>query len=398
MIEKDIVIIGGGPAGLSAATVCTGDGLDVLLIERNNSLGGILNQCIHNGFGLHEFKEELTGPEYAERFIDQVRELDIDIMISTMVINVTNDKVVTAINSDGVHHIKAKSIIYAMGCRERTGGAINLMGYRPAGVYMAGSAQKLINIQNRKVGTKAIIYGSGDIGLIMARRLTFEGIEVKAVVELNKESSGLKRNIAQCLNDYDIPLLLHHKIVKVHGKDRVSGIDIEDLDTGEVKFYDCDTLLLSVGLIPENDIVSDGVEISSTTKGPVVNNNRETSVDGVFSCGNVLHVHDIVDFVSEEARIAGKSAKLYAKGRLDRVDSVTINTDENLLYALPQKLLKNKKVDIYFRAKKSMKDVILRISDKDGVIVEKKIISIIPSEMEKVSVEVGDNDLFMELI
>ncbi len=398
MIEKDIVIIGGGPAGLAAATACADGKIDVLLIERNESLGGILNQCIHNGFGLHEFKEELTGPEYAERFIDQVKRLDLDIMTSTMVISVTNDKEVTAINSRGVHHIKAKSIIYSMGCRERTGGAINLMGYRPAGVYMAGSAQKLINIQNRKVGTKAIIYGSGDIGLIMARRLTFEGIEVKAVVEINSESSGLKRNIAQCLNDYDIPLLLHHKIVRVHGKDRVRGIDIENLDTGEVTFYECDTLLLSVGLIPENDIVSDKVEISTTTKGPIVDNNRQTSIEGVFSCGNVLHVHDIVDFVSEEARIAGRSAKQYVEGELEKKESVSIATGDNVLYALPQKLLKNTKVDIYFRSRKSMKDAKLRISTKSEVILEKKIMSIVPSEMEKVSVNVKEEDLFMELI
>ncbi len=398
MIEKDIVIIGGGPAGLAAATECVGNDLEVLLIERNETLGGILNQCIHNGFGLHEFKEELTGPEYAERFIESVYNLDIDIMLRTMVTHVSDEKIVTAINKEGVHHIKAKSVIYAMGCRERTGGAINLMGYRPAGVYMAGSAQKLINIQNRKVGTKAIIYGSGDIGLIMARRLTFEGIDVKAVVEINKESSGLKRNIAQCLNDFNIPLLLHHRIKKVYGKDRVEGLDIENMDTGEVTFYECDTVLLSVGLIPENDIVSSGVEMSALTRGPVVNNNRETTLEGVFSCGNVLHVHDIVDFVSEEARIAGRSAKEYVLGKLKRSSSVQVKTNENVLYALPQRLIKNESVDLYFRSRKSMKDALLKVSDEDGLIIQKKFMSIVPSEMEKIPVRVKDKDIFMELV
>ncbi|MEZ3506442.1 MAG: NAD(P)/FAD-dependent oxidoreductase [Lachnospiraceae bacterium] len=322
MKTYDIVIIGGGPAGLSAAVSAKKSGTDsILILERDKELGGILNQCIHNGFGLHTFKEELTGPEYAGRFIEQVKELQIEYKLHTMVMDISSDKVVTAMNStDGLFEIRAGAVILAMGCRERSRGALNIPGYRPAGIFSAGTAQRLVNMEGYLPGRKVVILGSGDIGLIMARRMTLEGAQVQVVAELMPYSGGLKRNIVQCLDDYGIPLKLSHTVVEIRGKERVEGITLAQVDekgrpiAGTEEEYECDTLLLSVGLIPENELSSGmGVELSRVTSGPVVNEGLETNIEGVFACGNVLHVHDLVDFVSEEAAAAGRNAARYVQ-------------------------------------------------------------------------------------
>ncbi len=319
----DIVIIGGGPAGLAAAVSARKNGIEsILILERDKELGGILNQCIHNGFGLHTFKEELTGPEYARRFIDQAREMDIEYKLNTMVMDVSPEKVVTAMNREkGILELQAKAIILAMGCRERPRGALNIPGYRPAGIFSAGTAQRLVNMEGYLPGREVVILGSGDIGLIMARRMTLEGAKVKVVAELMPYSGGLKRNIVQCLDDYEIPLKLSHTVVDIRGKERLTGVTLAEVDgsgrpiPGTEEDYSCDTLLLSVGLIPENEISRGmGVELNPITAGPRVNESLETNLEGVFACGNVLHVHDLVDFVSEEAAAAGKSAAVYVKG------------------------------------------------------------------------------------
>ena len=313
MKTYDIVIIGGGPAGLAAAVSAKNNGIDdILILERDKELGGILNQCIHNGFGLHTFKEELTGPEYAGRFISQVKDLGIEYKLNTMVMDISHEKVVTAMNrEDGLFEIQAKAVILAMGCRERPRGALNIPGYRPAGIYSAGTAQRLVNIEGFMPGREVVILGSGDIGLIMARRMTLEGAKVKVVAELMPYSGGLKRNIVQCLDDYGIPLKLSHTVVDIKGKERVEGITLAEVDSkgkpipGTEEEYSCDTLLLSVGLIPENEISKGmGVDMNPVTSGPKVNESLETNIPGVFACGNVLHVHDLVDYVSEEAGVA----------------------------------------------------------------------------------------------
>ena len=318
----DVVVIGGGPAGLAAAAAARKQGIeDVLILERDQMLGGILNQCIHNGFGLHTFKEELTGPEYADRFIKVVEELKIPYHLNTMVLSIYKDKQVTYMNrEEGLVTIQAKTVVLAMGCRERSRGALNIPGFRPAGVYSAGTAQRLTNMEGKKVGREVVILGSGDIGLIMARRMTLEGAKVKVVAELMPYSGGLKRNIVQCLNDYGIPLKLSHTVVEIHGKERVTGITLAQVDdhrkpiSGTEEYYSCDTLLLSVGLIPENELTRGlGADVSRVTSGPEVNDHLETSVPGVFACGNVLHVHDLVDYVSEEAAMAGQAAAEYVK-------------------------------------------------------------------------------------
>lgn len=339
MINYDIVIVGGGPAGLAAAVCAKQNGIDsILILERDKELGGILNQCIHNGFGLHTFKEELTGPEYADRFIRQVKDLEIEYKLNTMVMEVSQDKIVTAMNrEEGMFGIQAKSVILAMGCRERPRGALNIPGYRPAGIYSAGTAQRLVNMEGYMPGREVVILGSGDIGLIMARRMTLEGAKVKVVAELMPYSGGLKRNIVQCLDDYGIPLKLSHTVVDIKGKERVEGITLAQVDEnnrpipGTEEFYTCDTLLLSVGLIPENEISRGmGVEINPVTSGPKVNESLETNIEGVFACGNVLHVHDLVDFVSEEAAAAGRNAAAYVKaaaGSGNPADSDTVSTD-----------------------------------------------------------------------
>ena len=307
MREYDIVIIGGGPAGLAAAVAARDNGIEsILILERDKELGGILNQCIHNGFGLHTFKEELTGPEYAARFEEQVYERNIEYKLNTMVMDISHDKVVTAMNrEEGLFEIQARAVILAMGCRERSRGALNIPGYRPAGIYCAGTAQRLVNMEGFMPGREVVILGSGDIGLIMARRMTLEGARVKVVAELMPYSGGLKRNIVQCLDDYGIPLKLSHTVVDIRGKERLEGITLAAVDgkgkpiPGTEEDYTCDTLLLSVGLIPENELSNGmGVEMNRVTSGPVVNESLETNIEGVFACGNVLHVHDLVDFVS----------------------------------------------------------------------------------------------------
>ena len=326
----DLVVIGGGPAGLAAALGARKQGIkDILIVERDKELGGILNQCIHNGFGLHTFKEELTGPEYAGRYIEQVKDAGIPYVTDSMVLSIQSmsqyksslqaDKVITMVSrTEGIIQIQAKAVILAMGCRERPRGALNIPGYRPAGIYSAGTAQRLVNMEGYLPGREVVILGSGDIGLIMARRMTLEGAHVKVVAELMPYSGGLKRNIVQCLNDYDIPLKLSHTVVDIHGKERVTGITLAKVDEkgkpipGTEEEYACDTLLLSCGLIPENELSRElGVELNPVTSGPVVDESLETNVPGVFACGNVLHVHDLVDFVSEEADRAGTCAARY---------------------------------------------------------------------------------------
>ena len=327
MQSYDIVIVGGGPAGLAAALAARENGVaDILILEREDQLGGILNQCIHNGFGLHTFKEELTGPEYAARYIEKVEELQIPYKLQTMVLNITPDKRVTAMNrEDGLFEVQAKAVILAMGCRERPRGALNIPGFRPAGIYTAGTAQRLVNIEGFLPGRKIVILGSGDIGLIMARRLTLEGARVQAVVEILPKSGGLQRNIVQCLEDFDIPLLLRHTVVDIKGRERVSSVTVSAVDEqgkpipGTGQEYDCDTLLLSVGLIPENELTRElGARMDPATHGPVVNEKLETTIPGVFACGNVLHVHGLVDSVSEEAAEAGKNATVYIKQTEER--------------------------------------------------------------------------------
>lgn len=327
--QVDIAIIGGGPAGLAAAAAAYGAGTDnILIIERDVELGGILNQCIHNGFGLHIFKEELTGPEYAARYIEQIKELCIPYFIETIVVDIAvrdDRKIVTAMNQEeGLFEIEAKAVILAMGCRERSRGALNIPGYRPAGVYSAGTAQRYVNIEGRMPGKEVVILGSGDIGLIMARRMTLEGAKVKMVAEIMPQSGGLKRNIVQCLDDYDIPLKLKHTVIDIDGKERVKGVTVAEVDEnrkpipGTEEYVSCDTLLLSCGLIPENELsLGLGVELNAATSGPVVNESLETNIEGVFACGNVLHVHDLVDHVSKEAENAGAHAAAFVKGDRD---------------------------------------------------------------------------------
>jgi len=347
MKNYDIVIIGGGPAGLAAALEARKSGVEsIVILERDRELGGILNQCIHNGFGLHTFKEELTGPEYASRFIEQVKEANIEYMLNTMVMDISEQKVVTAMNrEEGLFEIQAKAVVLAMGCRERSRGALNIPGYRPAGVFSAGTAQRLVNMEGYLPGREVVILGSGDIGLIMARRMTLEGAKVKVVAELMPYSGGLKRNIVQCLDDYDIPLKLSHTVIDIQGKDRVTGITLAQVDEnrrpipGTEEFYSCDTLLLSCGLIPENELSRGmGVDMNPITSGPIVNESLETSVEGVFACGNVLHVHDLVDFVSQEAASAGRHAAEYVlRGTAvaDEKNVIGIKAQGGVRYTVP---------------------------------------------------------------
>ena len=351
-IKKDLVIIGGGPAGLAAAVSAAGEGVkDILIIERDIRLGGILNQCIHNGFGLHTFKEELTGPEYADRYIDMVRKEQIPYMLDTMVIDLsfdenTGEKIVTAMNkTEGLFYVRARAVILAMGCRERPRGALNIPGFRPSGIYSAGTAQYYTNMEGKLPGRKVVILGSGDIGLIMARRMTYEGAKVLCVAELQPYSGGLKRNIVQCLDDFGIPLLLSHTVVDIRGKRRVEGVTIAEVDEnrkpipGSEVFYECDTLLLSCGLIPENELTDKlGAMMNPVTGGAFVNESLETDVPGVYACGNVLHVHDLVDYVSGEAAAAGRNAALFLLGRNAQESDgsvINIKTENGVRYSVP---------------------------------------------------------------
>ena len=396
IMQKELVIIGGGPAGMAAAISAYESGVrDILILERDKALGGILRQCIHNGFGLHRFKEELTGPEYAYRYEMQVREKNIEFKLNTMVLDITQDKIVTAINSnDGAFRIKAKAIILAMGCRERPKGALNIAGMRPSGIFSAGTAQKFVNIDGYMPGKRVVILGSGDIGLIMARRMTLEGAKVEAVCEIMPYSGGLARNIEQCLNDFDIPLMLSHTVVEIHGKERVSGVTIARVDDNrkpiaETKQYiECDTLLLSCGLIPENELTkSAGIVLDKITNGARVNQDRQTEIEGIFACGNVLHVHDLVDYVSEEAEIAGRAAAEYIKGnKLDEVN-ISLVTDGKIRYTVPQRISAKGDVTVYFRVNDVYRNARIVVKDGEKILINKKKQKVAPGEMETVTLK-----------
>lgn len=410
MREHDIVIIGGGPAGLAAAVAARKEGIkDILILERDGVLGGILNQCIHNGFGLHTFKEELTGPEYAARFIDMVEAENIPYLLNTMVLDINKDKEVTLINrEEGLTVIKARAIILAMGCRERPRGALNIPGYRPAGIYSAGTAQRFVNMEGKTVGKEVVILGSGDIGLIMARRMTLEGAKVKVVAELMPYSGGLKRNIVQCLDDYGIPLKLSHTIVDIQGKERVTGVTLAKVDEnrrpipGTEETISCDTLLLSVGLLPENELSrSAGVDLNPVTSGPLVDDSLETSTEGIFACGNVLHVHDLVDYVSEEAAMAGVSAASFVTvGQRTRTDFVEIAAEQGVRYTVPQRLdtehMKDQ-ITVRFRVADVYKDRYISVYYDGERVSHKKKRVLAPGEMEQVIIKKESLSEFPEL-
>ena len=442
----DLVIIGGGPAGLAAALGARKQGIkDILIVERDKELGGILNQCIHNGFGLHTFKEELTGPEYAGRYIEQVKDAGIPYVIDSMVLSIQSmsqyksslqadqceynkekyseadqdkyskkkytDKIITMVSrTEGIVQIQAKAVILAMGCRERPRGALNIPGYRPAGIYSAGTAQRLVNMEGYLPGREVVILGSGDIGLIMARRMTLEGAHVKVVAELMPYSGGLKRNIVQCLNDFDIPLKLRHTVVNIEGKERVKGITLAQVGPdrkpipGTEEHYDCDTLLLSCGLIPENELTRNmGVTMNPVTSGPMVNDRLETGIEGVFACGNVLHVHDLVDYVSEEAALAGQNAAKYVKsGETKKGHSVTLKAENGVRYTVPQSIdteamadkltvrfrvadvYKNRSISVYFDGERvsSRKKRVLAPGEMEQVILTKESLEKYPDLKE----------------
>lgn len=394
MKQYDLIIIGGGPAGLAAAVAARDKGIEsIMILEREARLGGILRQCIHNGFGLQRFKESLTGPEYANNFIREVEKHHIEYMTDTTVISLSKQKVVTVVSPEGVEELQAKAVILAMGCRERSRGALNIAGTRPAGIYSAGTAQKYVNIMGYMPGKRIVILGSGDIGLIMARRMTLEGAKVLAVAEIMPYSSGLKRNIKQCLEDFNIPLYLSHTVTEIEGDKRVTGVTISKVDENRKPIpstemhFDCDTVLFSVGLIPENELTKNAdIPLSKGTRGAVVYDNRETEIEGVFACGNVLHVHDLVDFVSEESEIAGRAAADYILSGEKQRDTLSTVAGDNVSYVLPQLADKNAKpfVKLFFRVRKEIRNAKIVVRSGDKILSEKVKKIVVPGEMENV--------------
>ena len=396
-MKKQLVIIGGGPAGLAAAIAAYDAGVrDLTIIERENRAGGILKQCIHNGFGLTRFRESMTGPEYAQRFLDEVNARGIKILTNTTVTKLTKEKRVTCINENGVFTFEAEAVILAMGCRARSKGALNIAGTRPSGLFSAGTAQKYVNIFGHLPGKRVVILGSGDIGLIMARRMTLEGAKVECVCEIMEHSSGLRRNIAQCLDDFGIPLYLEHTIAEIRGKERVEGVIIVKVDgaknpiPGTEREISCDTVLFSVGLIPENELAKGaGLALDPCTKGCFVDGNRETEIPGIFACGNVLHVHDLVDFVSEEAEIAGKAAAAFIfQGRQEKT-LIPVKAGENVSYVLPQRVQTGKDVKLCFRVKQALRGALIRV-EAGGSIKTYRRIAVAPGEMESVTVKADE--------
>lgn len=411
MLKCDIAIIGGGPAGMAAACAAYDAGVrDVIIFDREDEMGGILRQCIHNGFGLHKLGKELTGPEYAAVYANMVKDRGIKVYTNTTVLKLSEDKIITATNTDGILKIKAKAVVLAMGCRERSRGALNICGTRPAGIYSAGTAQKLINCEGYMVGKRVVILGSGDIGLIMARRMSLEGAKVEAVCEIMPYSGGLTRNIVQCLEDYNIPLYLSTTVAEIHGRERLEGVTIAEVDANRQpiestkRYIPCDTLLLSCGLIPENELtVGAGINIDRITSGAVVDQNRQTETEGVFACGNVLQVHDLVDYVSDEAEIAGKGAAKYVMGQKASGETVITKAGNGVRYVLPQRIVKNDEdIALFLRVTNPFGKVKFTIRSGDEVLTTAIRLKAAPGEMEKLVIKAekmanAKNEIIVEL-